>query len=129
MFHALAWCTPFSAFCLGYKFVLYNCYRAPTDFLDMIRDEQVTLFLGVPTILNGIKLTLQDKPIFDKYSDIKGVLTRAVTGGSAPASSMIKWFWDVLDVEVIHVWGMTESEIGSVSRRVARRSDLKKTND
>ena len=107
MFHALAWCTAFSAFCLGYKYVLYNCFRSPTDFMDMLRDEKVTLFLGVPTILNGIKLIMQNEDVFNKYaSDLKGTLTRAVCGGSAPSPSMIKWFWDSLGVEVIHGWGM-----------------------
>eukprot|EP01084_Bolivina_argentea_P122499 217062_1 len=56
MFHVLAWCTPFTAFCLGYKYVLYNCFRSPIDFLDMLCDEKVNLFLGVPTVLNGVKL-------------------------------------------------------------------------
>ena len=27
MFHERAWCTPFSAMCLGYKHLLYNCFR------------------------------------------------------------------------------------------------------
>ena len=75
MFHALAWCTPFSAFCLGYKYVLYNCFRAPTDFLDMCSDENVNLLLGVPTILNGVKLTLQNNEMMDKYKNkIKGTV-------------------------------------------------------
>ena len=48
---------PFSALCLGYKCVLYNCYRAPADFIDMLAEEQVDLLLGVSTALNGVKLS------------------------------------------------------------------------
>ena len=108
MFHALAWCTPFSAFCLGYKYVLYNCYRKPVDFLDMISEENVNMLLGVPTVLNGMKLVMQDKDVYNKYIDkIRGAekWTRAICGGSAPSPSMIKWYWDELKVEVIHGWG------------------------
>eukprot|EP01084_Bolivina_argentea_P116904 207645_1 len=128
MFHALAWCTPFSAFCLGYRYVLYNCYRAPVDFLDMLTQQKVTLFLGVPTILNGIKLVMQKKDVYDKYAENLKSLSRSVCGGSAPSPSMIKWFWDELNVEVIHGWGMTETNpVGSIARRVSRRVDLTKT--
>jgi len=131
MFHALAWCTPFSAFCLGYKYVLYNCHRKPVDFLDMVKDEGVNLLLGVPTILNGIKLMMQDKEIYDKYANaIKGVWTRAACGGSAPPPAMIKWYQDELNIEVIHGWGMTETNpVGSIARRVARRCDLNKNDE
>ena len=131
MFHALAWCTSFAAYCLGFKYVLYNCHRQPLDFLNMIVDEEVNHLLGVPTVLNGIKMTMEKKEIYDKYIDkIKGKWTKAACGGSNPPSSMIKWYWDELGIEVIHGWGMTETTaVGSVSRRVARRCDLNKTDE
>lgn len=131
MFHALSWCTPFNAWCLGYKYILYNCHRNPTDFLDMIKDEGVNLLLGVPTILNGIKMYMQKKEIYDKYAEaFKGTWTRAACGGSAPAPSMIKWYIDELNIEVIHGWGMTETNpVGSIARRVSRRCDLNKSDE
>eukprot|EP01084_Bolivina_argentea_P023804 44462_1 len=132
MFHALSWCTPYTAYCLGYKYVLYNCYRSPIDFLDMLTDEQVNLFLGVPTILNGIKLTLENNnELFIKYSNkLQNILTRSVCGGTAPSPSMIKWYWDKLNIEIIHGWGMTETNpVGAMSRRVCRRNDLNKNDE
>eukprot|EP01083_Nonionella_stella_P287728 979494_1 len=132
MFHALSWCTPYTAYCLGYKYVLYNCYRSPIDFLDMLTDEQVNLFLGVPTILNGIKLTLENNnELFIKYSNkLQNILTRAGCGGTAPSPSMIKWYWDKLNIEIIHGWGMTETNpVGAMSRRVCRRNDLNKNDE
>ena len=129
MFHVLAWCTPFSALCLGYKYVLYNCFRAPTDFMDMLTEEQVDLFLGVPTILNGIKLACGKAEVWAQYGEkLKACLQRAVCGGSAPSPAMIEWYWTQLGVEVVHGWGMTETNpVGSLSRRVQRRNDLGKS--
>jgi len=130
MFHVLSWCTPFTAYCLGFKYVLYNCYRNPDEFLSMVGDESVTCFLGVPTVLNGIKLLLDNQETFDKYADSLKTWTRSCCGGSAPAPSMIKWYWDKLNVEVIHGWGMTElNPVGSIARRVSRRCDLTKTEE
>eukprot|EP01083_Nonionella_stella_P287729 979497_1 len=131
MFHALSWCTPYTAYCLGYKYVLYNCYRSPIDFLDMICDEEVNLLLGVPTILNGIKLIMEsDSNIFNKYISKLKKWNRALSGGTAPAPDIIKWYWNKLGIEVMHVWGMTEiNPVGTIGRRVARRCDLVKTED
>lgn len=131
MFHALCWCTPFSAFCLGFKYVLYNRFRAPTDFLDMVSEEGVTLLLGVPTILNTIKMAMEKPEVSAKYLPLlRGTWTRAVCGGTAPAPSMIAWYHQEMDIEVIHIWGMTEcNPLGTISRRVARRSDLGKSEE
>lgn len=128
MFHALSWCTPYSALCLGHKYILYNCFRAPMDILDMMFDHRVTLLLGVPFYLNQIKIALEENAV--KYESMRGIWNRAVCGGSEPPASMIKWYWDEWNVEIIHGWGMTETNpVGSVSRRVCRRSDLNKSED
>merc|ERR1719334_2241693 len=100
MFHALAWCTPFCAFGLGFKYILYHRFRAPTDFLEMVDDHKVTLLLGVPTILNAVKMVMQTEEIALKFgAKIKACWDRAVCGGSAPSPSMIKWYHDELGVE------------------------------
>ena len=82
MLHVLAWCTPFSALCLGYKYVLYNWFRAPADFMDMLTEEQVDLFLGVLTVLNGIKMACGKAKYGGK---LNAYMQRAVCGGSAPS--------------------------------------------
>merc|ERR1712154_586099 len=39
-------------------------------------------------------------------------------------------YWDVLNIEIIHGWGMTEmNPVGTISRRVARRIDLEKSDE
>jgi len=132
MFHALCWCTPFAAFGLGFNYVLYHRFRAPTDFLEMVSDQKVTLLLGVPTILNSIKSAMNgDEAVAQRFGPkIKGTWTRAVSGGTAPSPSMIEWFHSTLGIEVIHIWGMTEiNPLGTVARRVSRREDLSKSDD
>ena len=100
MFHALAWCTPFAAFGLGFDYVLYHRFRAPTDFLEMVTDQKVTLLLGVPTILNAIKMSMQNEDVALKFGDkIHGSWTRAVCGGSAPPPSMIAWYHKELGIQ------------------------------
>ena len=86
MFHALAWATPFSAMCLGYKYLLYNCYRTPEAILQNMLDNGCTLFAGVPSVVQGIQQLLQKDSTEKnkKYEALRGVLTRAVCGGSAP---------------------------------------------
>merc|ERR1719244_1750819 len=129
MFHALCWCTPFAAWALGFNYVLYHRFRVPTEFLEMVTDEKVTLLLGVPTILNSIKMAMGDKDVAERFGPkIKGTWTRAVSGGTAPSPSMIEWYHNNFGLEVIHIWGMTEiNPLGTIARRVSRREDLLKS--
>ena len=52
-------------------------------------------------------------------------LQRLTCGGSAPPPSLIRWYFDTLDVEMIQGWGMTEtSPLATLSRRLMKRSHL-----
>ncbi|ETO33745.1 AMP-binding enzyme [Reticulomyxa filosa] len=91
--------------------------------LQMCLDEKVTLLLGVPTVVQGIRQELTSFP--SKYKTLKGQLTRFLCGGSAPPGEMIQWFHDTWNIELIQIWGMTEmSPLGTIGRRHARRLDL-----
>ena len=89
-------------------------------------DEKVTLSAGVPTIWQGVKSAIEANP--DAY-DLSS-LERLTCGGSAPPSSLIRWYWDELGVEMIQGWGMTEtSPLATLSRRVMKRGHLEMTLD
>ncbi len=62
------------------------------------------------------------RPNPKKYKGIRGVLTRATTGGSASPNKLISWFWDNYKIELIQGWCMSETQC--YSRSVAQRSDL-----
>ena len=89
----------------------------PDAFLRLMQEEEVTISAGVPTIWQGVKATLEANP--GKY-DISTV-GRLTCGGSAPPPSMIRWYWDNYNIEMIQGWGMTETNpLGTLSRKVSK---------
>lgn len=126
MFHAMAWGMPWGALTLGMKQVLPHRFMTPDALASLIAAEKVTVSSGVPTIWQGVKAVIEADPNrFDLTS-----LQRVTCGGSAPPPSLIRWYWDELGVEMIQGWGMTEtSPLGSISRRINRRSDLELTDE
>ncbi len=121
MFHAMSWGLPFTATMLGCKSVLPNCFMAARDILDLMSAEKVTVSAGVPTIWQGLRAAIEAEPGRWDLSS----LSRVTCGGSAPPTSLMRWFWDYLGVEMIQGWGMTETNpLGTLSRKVAKRSQL-----
>ena len=126
MFHAMGWGIPWSALMLGCKQVMPHRFMDPARLLDLMVAEKVTLSAGVPTIWQGVKGLYEATP--DAY-DLSS-LSRLTCGGSSPPPSLIRWFWDELDVEMIQGWGMTEtSPLATLSRRVMKRSQLALSED
>ena len=128
MFHVLAWGFPYSAMTLGCKLILVgNC----KDFTRIVRtccDEGVTLLTGVPTVIEALRSVLERNPI--KYGKLRGQLTRILCGGSSPSPSMIKYYDNIWNIELIQAWGMTEtSSLGTVARKIARRRDMTLSKD
>jgi len=126
MFHAMGWGIPWSALMLGCKQVMPHRFMDPARLIDLMASEKVTLSAGVPTIWQGVKALYEADP--GKY-DLSS-LSRLTCGGSSPPPSLIRWFWDELDVEMIQGWGMTEtSPLATLSRRVMKRSQLSLSED
>ncbi len=126
MFHAMGWGLPFTASMLGCKQVMPHRFMDPARLVRLMADEEVTISAGVPTIWQGIKSILEENP--NKY-DLHH-LSRLTCGGSAPPTSLMRWYFDQLNVEMIQGWGMTETNpLGSLSRKVAKRSHLALTVD
>ena len=119
MFHAMGWGIPWGALMLGCKQVMPHRFMDPARLLRLMVDEGVTLSAGVPTIWQGVKAVYEADP--DAYDTSR--LGRLTCGGSAPPPSLIRWYWDALDVEMIQGWGMTEtSPLATLSRRVMQHA-------
>ncbi|MBV1877602.1 MAG: long-chain fatty acid--CoA ligase [Pseudomonadales bacterium] len=127
MFHAMGWGLPYCASMLGCKQVMPHKFMSPDKLLQLMSDEEVTLSAGVPTIWQGIKNILTS----DSQNDLDlSKLSRLTCGGSAPPVSLMRWYWEELNVEMIQGWGMTETNpLGTLSRKVAKRSHMKITED
>jgi len=126
MFHAMGWGIPWVALMIGCKQVLPHRFMAPDALAELLASEKITISQGVPTIWQGVKGVVEAAPdLYDLSS-----LTRVTCGGSAPPVSLMRWYWNELGVEMIQGWGMTEtSPLGTISRKISRRSDLELTED
>ena len=115
MFHANAWGLAFSAPAVGAKLVMPGANLDPAVLAETIELEEVTFTTGVPTVMQGL---------IDHYRATRtrpATLKRVITGGARCPERMIEEFEDVLGVEVVHAWGMTElSPIGTMN--VPRRT-------
>jgi len=123
MFHAGAWCIPYLALCVGTKIVLSNQYSDPKVQMQMMTDHKVTIFSGVPTVMQSLRMEYESDPA--KYNGIKRTLSRVLTGGSMPPLELLDWYRKTLDADVTQIWGMTEmNPFGTFARRVSRQRDL-----
>jgi fatty-acyl-CoA synthase len=112
MFHANAWCFPFSCALVGASQVFPGPHLDPASLLEGFAAEQVTLAAGVPTIWMGILHALDATPGGWDLSRMRTM----VIGGAAPPLAMIEAFQERHGLHVTHGWGMTEmSPVGTVS--------------
>lgn len=126
MFHAMGWGLPFAASTLGCKQVMPHRFMDPERLVELMANEEVSISAGVPTIWQGVKGIVENNP--DKYDLSK--LTRLTCGGSAPPVSLMRWYAEELNIEMVQGWGMTETNpLGTLSRKVAKRSHLTLTED
>ena len=110
MFHANAWCLPFSSTMVGASQVYPGAQPTPRDLAQLIQDLRVTVTAGVPTVLLGL-LQVLEREHFDLSS-----LRAVPCGGSAVPESLLARF-DALGINVIQAWGMTETApLATVSR-------------
>ncbi|MEP7300115.1 MAG: long-chain-fatty-acid--CoA ligase [Caldimonas sp.] len=121
LFHVLGWGYPYTASMLGSRQILTHGHVDAELMLDLIEKEEVTFSAGVPTVWQAVRAAIEAQPDRWKLSSFK----RINCGASAPAPSLIRWYWDHLGVEMIQTWGMTETNpLGVTSRRLAKRKHL-----
>jgi fatty-acyl-CoA synthase len=112
MFHVNAWGMPYAGAMSGAKLVLPGPALDGRSVYELMRDEQVTLALGVPTVWLMLFQHV-DASGAEPKRDL--VLRRVVIGGSAAARAMSERFETKFGAFVVHAWGMTEmSPLGTV---------------
>ncbi|MDR7134509.1 fatty-acyl-CoA synthase [Lysobacter niastensis] len=122
MFHVNAWSMPYVGAMSGAKLVLPGPALDGASVYQLLRDEQVTLALGVPTVwmmLLQHASTAGLKPI-DELA-----LRRVVIGGAAVPRAMVEAFERDFGAFVVHAWGMTEvSPMGTICNLLPKHRSL-----
>ena len=112
MFHVNAWGTPYAGAMSGAKLVMPGPALDGKSVYELMRDEKVTLALGVPTVWLNLFHHI-DAAHLEPKKDL--VLKRVVIGGSAAARAMSERFETQFGTFVVHAWGMTEmSPLGTI---------------
>ncbi|MES2019348.1 MAG: 3-(methylthio)propionyl-CoA ligase [Pseudomonadota bacterium] len=125
MFHVNAWGMPYAGAMCGAKLVMPGPAMDGKSIYELMRDERVTLALGVPTVWLMLFRHVETEAL-DPRADL--VLARCVIGGSAAAQSMIARFESEFGATVIHAWGMTEmSPLGTVCNLLPKHALLSPT--
>lgn len=101
MFHANGWGGIWALAGLGGVQVCLRRVEAPLIF-DLLQEEQVTLACAAPTVL----VTLATYENAANYQLVSGI--RIGTGGAPPAAAVVRNM-ESLGVEVIHLYGLTET--------------------
>jgi acyl-CoA synthetase (AMP-forming)/AMP-acid ligase II len=112
MFHVNAWGMPYAGAMSGARLVMPGPALDGKSVYELLRDERVTLALGVPTVwlmllqyVDGAGLKPRDELC----------LRRVVIGGSSAPRAMSEAFANAFGAFVVHAWGMTEmSPVGTV---------------
>lgn len=122
MFHVNAWSMPYAGAMSGAKLVLPGPALDGASVYELLRSEQVTLALGVPTVWMMLLQFVANaalKPV-DELA-----LRRVVIGGAAVPPAMIEAFERDFGAFVVHAWGMTEtSPVGTVCNLLPRHRAL-----
>jgi 3-(methylthio)propionyl---CoA ligase len=121
MFHAMSWGMPYCAPAMGAKLVMPGQKVDGESLHKIFEQEGVTFANGVPTVWLG----------YAQYLRAAGVrpstLKRVLMGGTACPRSLMSTLEDDYGIEVLHVWGMTEtSPIGTISKLRSRHLGLPK---
>jgi fatty-acyl-CoA synthase len=112
LFHACGWGLPYAAPLTGADLVVVGSDTSPGHLSRVIAEEQVTWTAGVPTIWTSL-LPLA------RTQDLSSLRTIAI-GGSATPRALLEAY-DELGIEVLQIWGMTETGPVAAGSRPRRR--------
>ncbi|HWH29427.1 MAG TPA: long-chain-fatty-acid--CoA ligase [Mycobacteriales bacterium] len=114
LFHACGWGLPYAAPFTGAELVLAGPDTSPQALARVIASEQVTWAAGVPTIWTSLLPLAREG-----RADLSSLRTIGV-GGSATPRALLEAY-DALGVEILQIWGMTETSPVAASSRPRRR--------
>ncbi len=122
MFHVNAWGMPYAGAMCGAKLVLPGPQLDGKSIYELLRDERVTLALGVPTVWLMLFRHV-DEQALQPRTELS--LRRCIIGGSATPRSMLEKFEQDFGCQAIPAWGMTEmSPLGTVCKLLPRHESL-----
>ncbi|SIS40316.1 fatty-acyl-CoA synthase [Corynebacterium appendicis CIP 107643] len=111
IYHVLSWNVPFSAFLAGTPLVLPDSDVSAPTLAKLIAGTHPRVAHGVPTLWIQLMVHYLHNPP-ERMS-----LTEIYVGGSPAPPALIKVWEERYGVDIIHVWGMTEtSTVGTVAR-------------
>lgn len=114
LFHANGWTLPYSCALVGAKVVLPGVRLDPARLHRLIKAEQVTFAVGVPTIFTGLLAHLE------LHGGDLDPLSRILVGGSALPPTLQRTLRERYGVNAIHGWGMTETaSLGTIATPTA----------
>ncbi|WP_232221295.1 long-chain fatty acid--CoA ligase [Pseudidiomarina salinarum] len=103
MYHAGAWGAPYAAPLSGCKLVLPGSGMSGEALHELIRTEEVTVGLGVPTIWLALHNYLRES------GQSMPSMERVCVGGAASPLGLVKTYDEVYGVYWQPIWGMTET--------------------
>jgi fatty-acyl-CoA synthase len=112
LFHVNAWGMPYAGALSGAKLVLPGPALDGKSIYELLRDERVTMALGVPTVWLGLlnHVESEARPALQELC-----LERLLCGGSAIPPVMFTRCRNALGATLMQAWGMTEmSPLGTV---------------
>jgi len=110
MFHANGWGVPFTAPAVGARLVFPGRRTDGESLYRLLRDEGVTLAVGVPTVWVGLLDYLE------REGGELPALERVLVGGSTAPASFVRRLETRLGARVQASWGMTElSPLGTIA--------------
>ncbi|AKK05606.1 acyl-CoA synthetase (AMP-forming)/AMP-acid ligase II [Corynebacterium mustelae] len=114
IYHVLSWGVPVAAFMSGAPLVFPGADVSPAGLADLIATCHPRVAHGVPTIWIQLMVHYMHNPP-DRMS-----LQEIYAGGSAVPPILIQLWEERYGVDIVHVWGMTEtSTVGTVARTPA----------
>src|SRR4051812_11601326 len=118
MFHANGWGIPFCAPAVGATLVLPGRTTDGPSLTRLLREQSVTVSMGVPTVWLGVLNEL------DHAGGELPALERVLVGGATCPAALMRRLEERIGVQVQTSWGMTEvSPMGTVSPPGAPREN------
>lgn len=111
IYHVLSWGVPFAAFMSGTPLVFPGRHMSATELAEIIEATHPRVAHGVPSLWTQLMVHYLHNP------PGRMSLTEIYVGGSPASSALMKIWEERYGVDIIHVWGMTEtSTVGTVAR-------------
>ncbi len=106
MFHVNAWGVPYGAALSGARLLLPGAALDGASLYQLMRDEQATAAVGVPTVWLMLQHYVQTQALQPR-DDL--ALRRVIVGGTAVPHAVVETFEKHFGARVLHAWGMTET--------------------